>query len=54
MEKHDRSWLVFDHQKIEIYWEGESLVDDPWERAKSMKELYSDAREEIPKNAPEP
>jgi hypothetical protein len=55
LKHHMSSWMVTDAMDYEVEWvpkNGET--SSPWDRAIAMKELYSDAIDEIPPDMPEP
>jgi len=54
LKHHNRSFILYDTRKIEINWTTNNIEGSPWERASAMKELYTDAVEDLPSNAPEP
>jgi hypothetical protein len=54
-KKYNRSWIVLDPTRLDIYW----IPTKPGEvhpeiRAKAMKDIYTDAQESLPHNMPEP
>ena len=55
LNHHKSSWMVTDSFDYEVEWipkNGETT--SPWDRAKAMKELYSDSIDELPPNMPKP
>ena len=53
LKHHNNSWLPMDPQKLDIEWTGPAELS-PENRRKAMKEIYREAKEEIPENMPEP
>jgi len=54
LEHHNRSGIVLDPEKFRLDLTGENPSDSTIERAKTMRDLYPDAEEDIPPNAPTP
>ena len=55
LKHNDRSWLVLDPTKLDVEWQPRSQGEvHPQERAIAMKELYPDAKEQLPHNMPQP
>ena len=54
LKHHDRSWLLLDPSRFDIEWSPRTENDvHPAERAISLKDIYTDARDELPHNIPE-
>ena len=55
LKYHDRSWMVMDPTSFDINWTPRSERDiHPEERARLLKDIYTDATDELPHNMPEP
>jgi hypothetical protein len=54
LKHHDRSWMVMNPTSFDVDWTPNSNEPHPLERAQSMKEIYTDAEEELPQNMPPP
>ena len=55
LKYHDRSWMVMDPTSFDIDWVPRSDKDiHPEERASLLREIYTDAVDEVPHNCPEP
>ena len=53
LENHENSWIPLDPTKLDVKFTGPA-DETPEKRRESMKKIYQDATEEIPRNAPEP
>ena len=54
LKHHDRSWLTLDHSRFDIEWVPRNGDDvHPSERARSLRDIYTDAEDECPHNMPE-
>ena len=54
LKNYDRSWMVLDPTSLEVEWQPRYQGEiHPRERVIAMKELYSDAAEQLPHNVPE-
>ena len=54
LKHHDRSFIVFDHNKFHVKWGICDQEKFPCTRANIIKNLCLDAQEDIPLNSPEP
>ena len=45
---------VFDSKQLDVEWDIRDQENSPWTRENAMKDLYPDATEDIPPNAPDP
>ena len=54
LDKHNRSWLMMDPTRFDVEWYPKKGECSPQERSLQMKEIYVDAEEQLPHNAPEP
>ena len=54
LKHHDRSWLVFNHQKFDIEWSPIKDEASPQERSILMRRIYPDVEIEEPPGIPEP
>jgi hypothetical protein len=55
LKNHDRSWMVLDPGRFEVEWTPRNGTDiDPKLRAESLREIYTDACDELPSNMPTP
>ena len=47
-------WLVSDQADYDIEWSSKNGEPSPWELSKAMREIYYDAKDELPPNMPKP
>ena len=53
LKNHDRSWMLMDPNSYDVNWVPRRDESSPMERAEAMREIYSDAKDELPHNMPE-
>ena len=54
LKHHNRSWMLLDHSRFDIEWVPKGNNDiNPIERAQGLKDIYTDACDELPHNMPE-
>ena len=54
LKNHDRSWMLMDPNSYDVNWVPRRDESSPMERAEAMRDIYSDAKDELPHNMPEP
>lgn len=54
LKHHDRSWNVLDPTDFDVDWVSRKGEPSPWDRAQAMREVYTDAEDEVPPCMPKP
>ena len=54
LKHHDTSWLMLDPSTFDVEWTPKGSEASPQDRALAMKEIYTEAQDVLPHNAPTP